>query len=72
MFPVADPPRAGSEDTGQDSRRSTIRAVPALVVSNPKTTAAPIDFSDDDEIRKEYQPSCFDKFVDYILCRYEP
>ncbi|UMM42746.1 hypothetical protein L5515_018454 [Caenorhabditis briggsae] len=69
MFPVADPPRAGPENTGKISRRSTIRAAPALAVSEPKPTSAPIEFIDDDEIRKDYQPSCFDRFVDYILCR---
>uniref|UniRef100_A0A1I7US71 ABC transporter domain-containing protein n=3 Tax=Caenorhabditis tropicalis TaxID=1561998 RepID=A0A1I7US71_9PELO len=65
MFPVADPPRAGPEDTGRNSRRSSIRAFPGA--SEPKPTSAPIDF--DDEIHTTHQPSCFDKFIDYILCR---
>lgn len=69
MFPVADPPRAGPEDIGRNSRQSTIRGVPAFPVSEPKHTSAPIEFVDDDEIKKEYRPSCFDKLIDFILCR---
>ncbi|CAB3406640.1 unnamed protein product [Caenorhabditis bovis] len=53
------------------SQRSTVYAVPALAVSEPKSTPEPIPIFDDDDDDKQsvYTPSIIEKFFNYLLCR---
>ncbi|EFP10200.1 CRE-PGP-14 protein [Caenorhabditis remanei] len=75
MAPKDDPDNRGFDDQRRPSQRSTVLAIPALAVNDPKVdpkiaSDLPSNYIDDDEdAPKLYTPSFFEKVLNYALCR---
>ncbi|KAF1748489.1 hypothetical protein GCK72_024956 [Caenorhabditis remanei] len=75
MAPKDDPDNRGFDDQRRPSQRSTVLAIPALAVNDPKVdpkiaSDLPSNYIDDDEDGPQlYTPSLFEKVLNYALCR---
>ncbi|CAI2356229.1 unnamed protein product [Caenorhabditis sp. 36 PRJEB53466] len=60
----------GFDDQRRPSQRSTVLAIPALAVNDPKISDIPANYVDDDEDAPQlYTPSFLEKILNYALCR---